>query len=228
MEVTRRAAIAAAGTAGLGAFAGCLGGAIGGDGDAARAGRTPIDDHPVAAELGAQPALGQTDAGATVVTFEDPSCPTCRNFERNAGARLRSGPVADGDLRLVSRVYPIIYPWGKPGVQALEAAYARDGGEDAYWSLFDYYFASQGQLDADNVLDRTESYLSSNTDLDAAGVIADAEAKAYDGAVQADLDAGETAGVDRTPTIFMFRDGAYVTRASGNVSYETITSALQL
>ncbi|WP_277553611.1 DsbA family protein [Halobaculum limi] len=230
MDLTRRSTLAGLGVVGLGTLAGCLGGAGGtGSGDSggdSGGGGTPIDAHPAAAGLADQPTLGAADAGATIVAFEDPSCPTCRNFEQNAGARLKSGPVADGDLRFVSRVYPIIYPWGKPAVQALEATYARDA--DAYWDLFDHYFESQGQFDTDNVLDRTESYLAANTDLDAAGVVADAEAKAYDDAVQADLDAGEAAGASRTPTLYLYRDGAYVTVASGNVSYETITSALQL
>ncbi|MFC7069267.1 DsbA family protein [Halobaculum lipolyticum] len=227
MDFTRRSALATVGVAGLGALAGCLGGTSG-SGDGGGANGTPIGDHPAGAGLDSQPALGPADAGATVVAFEDPSCPTCRNFERNAGERLRSGPVADGDLRFVSRVYPIIYPWGKPAVQALEAVYAREGGEEAYWALFDHYFAEQGAFDTDTVLDRTESFLAANTDLDASGVVADAEAEAYDDAVQTDLDAGSAAGADRTPTLFLFRDGTYVTRASGNVSYETIASALRL
>ncbi|SHG52915.1 DsbA family protein [Halobaculum gomorrense] len=230
MNVTRRAALSTLGAAGLGALAGCTGGAgSSGNGGSGGSGTgTPIAEHPAAAGLADQPSLGSVDAGATVIAFEDPSCPTCRNFERDAGARLKSGPVADGDLRFVSRVYPIVYPWGDPATQALEAVYARDDGTEAYWDLFDYYFGAQGQLNGDNVLDRTESFLSSNTDLDAAGVVADAEAKAYDDAVQADLDAGEAAGANRTPTLFLYRDGAYVTRASGSVSYETVASALQL
>lgn len=228
METTRRSALSMLATAGVGAFAGCLSGDGGGGagGDAGGGGGTPLGDHPAATGLADQPALGPTDAPATVVVFEDPSCPACRTFERNAGADLRSGPVAEGDLRFVSRVYPIIYPWGKPAVQALEAVYARDDG--AYWDLLAYYFDAQEQITGDTVLDVTESFLSSNTDLDGAAVVADAEAETYDDAVQADLDAGESAGADRTPTLFLFRDGTYVTRASGSVSYETIASALQL
>lgn len=227
MVFTRRSALSALGTVGISALAGCAGGA-GGAGADGSGGATPINDYPAATGLADQPSLGPDDASATVIVFEDPSCPTCRNFEENTGARLKSGPVVDGALRFVSRVYPIIYPWGKPAVQALEAVYARDGEDAVYWDLFDHYFASQGQLNGDNVLDQTESFLSANTDLDAAGVVDDARAGAYDDAVQADLDAGEAAGADRTPTLFMFRDGVYVTTASGSVSYETISSALQL
>ena len=225
MDLSRRSAVAAVGAAGLGGLAGCVGG---GSGDSDGNGGTPIGDHPAAAGLAEQPSLGRDDAPATVVVFEDPSCPTCRDFEENAGERLRAGPVADGDLRFVSRVYPVVYPWGKPAVQALEAVYAREGAEAVYWDLLAHYFATQTEFDTDGVLDRTESWLGSNTDLDAGAVVADADAERYDDAVGADLDAGEAAGADRTPTLFLFRDGSYVTRAAGSVSYETVASALRL
>ncbi|PSQ05266.1 disulfide bond formation protein DsbA [Halobacteriales archaeon QS_6_71_20] len=231
MDLSRRSAVAAVGAAGLGGLAGCIGGGSGDSGNSSGSdgdGGTPIGDHPAAAGLAEQPSLGRDDAPATVVVFEDPSCPTCRDFEENAGERLRSGPVADGDLRFVSRAYPVVYPWGKPAVQALEAVHAREGAEAVYWDLFAHYFATQTEFDTDNVLDRTESWLGSNTDLDAGAVVDDADSKRYDGAVGTDLDAGEAAGADRTPTLFLFRDGSYVTRAAGSVSYETVASALRL
>ncbi|QLG26058.1 thioredoxin domain-containing protein [Halorarum halophilum] len=236
MTNRRRTVLAAIGAGA--ALAGCLGGVRGGDGGDSRAGGDGNGDdggdedaetlgtHPASRGLDDQPSLGEADAPATVVAFEDPSCPTCRKFERGAGARLREGPVADGRLRFVVRTYPIIYPWGEPATQALEATYARDA--DAFWGLFDHYFAQQGSFDGENVLPRTRDWLADNTDLDADEVVADARTEAYDDAVQADLDAGEAAGANRTPTLFLFSDGTYRTRASGSVSYETVALALEL
>jgi protein-disulfide isomerase len=182
---------------------------------------TGIDDEPVLGTLG--------EATATVVAFEDPSCPTCRRFERNAGARIRDELVPAGDVAFVGRSIPIIYPWGKPAVQALEATYARSA--DAFWALFEHYFAAQEAFSGagvDEVLPRTERWLAGNTDLDAAAVVADAAAEAYDGAVTEDLDAAEAAGVSRTPTLFLFRGGEFRTEASGSVSFDLVTSALEL
>lgn len=225
MRGTRREHLAAVGAAAT-ALAGCLGngvpGASGRDGQAAET----LDGHPASQGLADQPSLGGGGAAATVVAFEDPSCPTCRKFERGAGARLREGPVADGRLRFVVRTYPIIYPWGEPATRALESTFARD--PDAFWGLFDHYFAEQDAFDDENVLGRTRDWLDGNTDLDADAVVADAEAGTYDDAVQADLDAGEAAGVNGTPTLFLFREGTYRTRATGSVSYETVASALEL
>jgi protein-disulfide isomerase len=232
----RRQVVAAAGLA-IAGIAGCTGraddtgtdgGATTGDGEGTTtdAGQS-LGDHPAARDLGVQPTLGSADATATIVAFEDPSCSRCRAFERNTVPRIRDELVSSGEARFVVRTYPVVYPWGKPAVQALEATYARS--PDAFWGLFAHYFDEQDAFSTDNVLTRTEAWLASNADVDAAAVIADAESKAYDGAVQTDLDAGEAAGVGRTtPTVFLFRDGRYVTRASGSVSFELVSSALGL
>jgi protein-disulfide isomerase len=242
---TRRRFVTAAGSGlVLAGLAGCLGasgatgdtptadrsaertGNAGGTGTTTSTGQT-LDDHPAARELDAQPTLGSADASATVIAFEDPSCPRCRAFERNTVPRLRDELVDTGRARYVARTYPVIYPWGKPAVQALEATFARS--PEAFWGLFAHYFAEQDAFSTENVLPRTETWLAANTGLDAAAVVADAEARAYDAAVQTDLDAGEAAGVGRTtPTVFLFRDGEYVTRAGGSVSFELISSALGL
>jgi protein-disulfide isomerase len=224
-----RRAVLSTSAAALAALAGCTGGSgpDGGSGGNADSG-TSLSDHPATGGVDGQPRLGPAlaDAPAVVVSFEDPSCSRCAAFERTTVPRLREH-VDAGELAYVFRVYPVVYEWGKPAVQALEATYARDA--DAFWALASHYFETQSDFSTDNVLDRTESFLASETGLDAAAVVADAEAKAYDDAVQVDLDAGEAAGAGRTtPHLFLFRDGEYRSKASGSVSYDLIASALEL
>ncbi|MFC4357529.1 DsbA family protein [Halobium salinum] len=243
---TRRRLLAAGGAGlTLSGLAGCLGmGGGGGDGGGNGSGGsegsggggsgTPIAEHDAATAIDAQPSRGPDplDAPATLIAFEDPSCSRCRAFETNVVPKLEAD-IEAGNLAFVSRTYPVVYPWGKPATQALEATYARveneEAGADAYWGLFDHYFAEQDAFSADNVLSRTESWLAENTDLDAAAVVADAEAKEFDDAVQTDLDAGDAAGANgTTPSLFLFRDGTYRTKAQGSVSYDVIASALEL
>jgi protein-disulfide isomerase len=216
-------------TAGLGAtatLAGCLGGLTGGDGADGTPSGTPLEEHPAAADLEAQPRRGDLDSHV-VLAFEDPSCSRCRAFEQQTVPEIETNLVDPGKGAFVVRTYPVVYQWGKPATQALESTFARD--EDAFWSLLGHYFEQQSQFSTDNVLDRTASFLDSNTDLDGAAVRADAENEAHGDAVQADLSAGENAGIGQTtPIVLLFRDGRYVTRASGSVSYETIATALQV
>ena len=269
---SRRSVLAVGGAALTTALAGCTGGGNAGrtstsestsnegDGpnDDGEAGETTaknlLGGHPAAAGFAAQPRLGPPPGEATgvVVAFEDPSCPRCAAFERNTVPKIRRNL---GDrVSFVLRTYPVVYPWGKPATQAVEAAFARetemgetettaDGesatttgmappgsrqGSVATWALIDHYFSNQSAFDEDNVFEKTGAFLASETDLDADAVVADAESKAYDDAVQADLSAGERAGVSSTPTVFLFRDGEFRTSAKGSVSYSAVKSALGL
>jgi protein-disulfide isomerase len=183
--------------------------------------------HASAEGIEGQPVLGDVAAApTTVIAFEDPSCPTCASFERRTGSRIREELVPAGQTAFVMRTIPVIYPWGQTAVPALEATFARDAG--AFWSLLDYYFGTQGSFNQDNVLERTQEFLQSATEVDVDGVVADVESGAVDGAIETDLAAAEAAGVRNsgTPTIFMFRDGEFLTQASGPVSYDVVTRVL--
>jgi protein-disulfide isomerase len=245
---TRRGFLAAgAGT--LAALAGCVGGGGqgGGDGDGDGDGggdggsgsengatgtptgtpTTRLADHPAAAGIETQPRLGPpvSEATAVVVAFEDPSCTLCRRFEENTLPDLRTNLVDPGDAAFVYRGYPIIYPWGEPATQALESTYA--ASEDAFWALKDHYFAEQGSFDTENVLEETESFLASGTDVDAASVVNDARNRRHDDAVQADIDAARAAGAgSQTPIFYLFRDGEFRTRVSGPQGYDVFAAAL--
>ncbi len=191
-------------------------------------------DGPAAAlrELDTQPMRGPApeDASGLIVAFEDPSCPRCRVFEQNIVPKIRSNLVDSGRATYVFRGYPVIYPWGEPGTHALEATYGQDS--DAFWSLTDHYFENQDEFrgkSAEEVYAKTESFLASETELDAAAVIETAQGESADTAVQTDLSAGRDAGAGRTtPHVFLFRDGEYQTKAAGSVSYETIEAVLQV
>lgn len=185
-----------------------------------------LGGHPAAVGLADQPVLGPnpTSASAVIISFSDPSCPNCRRFETNTVPEIESKLAEPGKASYVHRNMPIIYPWGKPATQALEATFAHD--TDAFWALKDHYFAEQGSFDTDNVLSKTKSFLAENTDVDAATVVSEAQAKQYDNAVQADLTAGQEAGVGATPTTFLFKDGEHVTTVNGPKSFTVIEEAL--
>lgn len=231
----------AAGAGTLAALAGCVGGIGGSTGDGGDEEPTPttgtpspttggeetLAGHPAARDLAAQPTLGPvpTEAAGVVVAFEDPSCPLCRRFERDTYPKLRSELVDPGEVALVWRTYPVVYPWGMPASQALESAYAAD--EAAFWALKDHYFATQSAFDEENVLDRTETFLASETSVDAAAVVEDAREERHGAAVRADLQAGRDAGAgSQTPKFFLFRDGQFRTLVSGPQGYDVFAAAL--
>jgi len=213
--MNRRRFLTLSGAGVVGAVAGCSGDADTGE---------SIDDHPAAADLEAQPRRGEL-GGHVVLAFEDPSCPTCRRFHESTLPDIRENIVDTGKGAYVVRTYPVIYPWGEPATQALESTFARDS--EAYWSLFDHYFAEQSSFDPDNVLERTATFLTEETEVDGEAVASDARNRAHDDAVQADIRAAEDAGLgETTPIILLFEDGEFVTKVNGSVSYELIAEAL--
>jgi protein-disulfide isomerase len=215
-RLSRRAALAGL----LGGVAGCTGGR--GTDTATR------ESHPAGRALDAQPRFGPPpgEGRGTIVAFEDPSCPRCAAFERETVPRIRSELAAPGDATFVFRLFPVVYEWGKPASRALEATFARDGA--AHWALAERYFSAQSAFDASNVLDRTRAFLDRETSVDGTAVVSAVRAGDADAAVEADRAAAEDAGATATPTVFLFRDGAYRTKATGSVSFAVVKNALGL
>jgi len=191
--------------------------------------RTPANpapeiDHPTAADLASQPALGEF-TGKMIVAFEDPSCPTCKRFHQEVYPELESKLIEPGEIAYILRPYPVIYPWGNSACKALDATFQRDA--PAGWGLLDHYFARQGSFGRENVLSRTADYLDRETTVEGSAVVEAVESGASDAAVQADLDAGRDGGLgERTPVFAMFRDGEFLTSAAGAVSYNTLATVL--
>jgi len=221
---TRRRFLGTAATVATVGVAGCL------DGDSEDETAVALADHPLGEDLDQWPHLGPDpfEAPATLVVLDDPSCPTCARFHQNTITELKSSYVADGDLALAIRPYPVVYPWGKPAAHVLEATVPRDEG--VFWDLLEHYFAEQDAFDdEDNVLDRSETWLAENTDLDAAAVIDDADSDAATSRIEATLSAGEEAGAGSvTPATFAFVDGTLRTSLNGSVSTNTVETALEL
>lgn len=224
----RRTILASIGSASALALAGCIGGGADPDGDGGSVGDT-LDTHPAAVDAHEWPLLGPElgSAEATLIVFDDVSCPRCAAYHDETLSQIRSDHVEAGEMSLVARPYPVVYDWGGPAAQALEATYDRDA--EAFWDLQAHYFDDQGSFDVDNVLDRTESWLDVNTALDAEGVVEDAVAERFDDRIGTTLAAGEETDAGQiTPVTFAFSGDELVATLTGSVSYITIQTALGL
>jgi protein-disulfide isomerase len=215
--MTRRRRGFLGGVAGMAALAGCAGGG---------SSETSFAKHPASAGVGGQPTLGATpgEGEGTIIAFEDPSCPTCARFETDTFPRLKSELLDTERASFVFRGIPIIYEWGKPATMALEATY--DRSESAFWALKNHYYTAQDGFDTDNVRSKTESFLDENTDVDATGVVDDAEAQASQDAVDADLAVADELGVNGTPTFYVFDSGTFSTDITGAIGYDSLEGAM--
>lgn len=226
---SRRAFLAAAGSVSAVGITGCLGGETGGEGGNGGGGEgMRLSEHPIGEDLSDWPFLGADpfEAPATVVALDDPSCGRCAAFHEDTVPEIEANLVQEGGS-FVNRPYPVVYDWGPPAAQSLEAVFDRD--EEVFWDLQAFYFENQSDFGTENALERTEEWLDENTDIDGTGVVEDVRNDVYQDRIQATLDAAEAAEAGQvTPVVYMFRDGELRSVGTGRVSYTTIENALQL
>ncbi|MFB6071778.1 MAG: DsbA family protein [Halobacterium sp.] len=162
-------------------------------------------------------------AEGTIIAFEDPSCPSCRRFEAVVLPKLKRGLVDPGRVSFVYRNVHAVRDWAEYATLALETVYARDAA--AFWELKSYYFQHQPDVTTQNVEARTREFLDASS-LDAASVRREIESGTHRPALRTDVQAAETAGVQGTPTFFLFDAGADVGRILGPQPYSVFAKLL--
>lgn len=143
----------------------------------------------------ANPAMGPADAKVTLQVFSDFECPFC----------VRAAPtLADveerfhGRLRMVWRNYPLpSHERARPAARASLAAFA-SGGSAQFWKLHDLFYSAQADL-SDAGMGRAAAKLG----LDPAVIEQAARSKQYDALIDADMAAGDAAGIEGTPAVFI-------------------------
>ena len=157
---------------------------------------TRVDPRKVPVPSADAPSRGPVDAPVTVQVFSDFECPFCamaapvvRELEGEFG----------GSIRVVWRNLPLpMHPHAAlAAVTGLEV-YAERGGA-AFWRFHDSTFAAQrGGLDA-----KTLEKLAVDAGADPKRYHEALEKHVHDAKVQADLDAGDAAGINGTPAFFI-------------------------
>lgn len=138
------------------------------------------------------PAKGPAGAPVELIEFSDFQCPFC----------LRAHPTVDkvlatyGDrIHFVYRHFPLPnHPNARPAAEAAACA----AEQDKFWPYHDRLFADPSKLSVDD-LKRTAADLG----LDAAKFNACVDSRKFKALVDADVAAGNDAGVDGTPAFFI-------------------------
>ncbi len=141
------------------------------------------------------PAKGPAHAKVTLQVFSDFECPFC----------VRAAPtLADveerfrGRIRVVWRNYPLpMHQRARPAARAALSAFDQ-GGSAAFWNLHDWLFSPQADL-SDAGLQRAAVKLS----LDPTRLQAAVASTQLDARIDADLAAGDAAGIEGTPAVFI-------------------------
>lgn len=150
------------------------------------------------------PAKGPPTAKVTLQVFSDFECPFC----------VRAAPTLDevaerfhDRLRVVWRNYPLPgHERARPAARAALSAFAQ-GGSEKFWKLHDVLYSPQG-----NLSDAGLNQAASKVGLDPALVGAAVKSTQYDALIDADMAAGDAAGIEGTPAVFIndyYLMGAY-------------------
>jgi protein-disulfide isomerase len=162
----------------------------------------------------ANPSKGPADAKIVLQVFSDFECPFC----------VRSAPTLDnvaahyvGQLRVVWRNYPLpSHEQARPAARAALEAFAQ-GGSDKFWKLHDWLYSPQADL-SEAGLRGVAAHLS----LDATRLEQAARSRRYDRQIDADMAAGDAAGIEGTPAVFI--NDYYLMGARHEVEYSLVVA----
>ena len=159
--------------------------------------RTPVATVPPGVVQNGQ-VLGQANAPVTIDEWADFQCPACGMYVRNTEPQIRSTYVANGQVKIVFHDFAFL---GSESNWAAEAALcASDQGK--FWDYHDKLYASQrgenqGAFTKDN-LKRFGSDLGLGP-----AFAACVDSGKYAQSVRDEQKAGQDAGVNATPTLFV-------------------------
>jgi len=164
--------------------------------------------------------LGNSDAKVVIVEYSDSECPFCKIFHNTMHQVINK---YDGKVAWVYRNYPIaqLHPKAFHESVALECAFSQ-GGNEAFWKYTDELYT---RTTSNNRLDVAElPKIAENVGLDLNSFNNCLTNEKTKNDVQADMDSGNSSGVNGTPKSFILKNGKVVDTIDGA---EPITNVTQ-
>jgi protein-disulfide isomerase len=142
------------------------------------------------------PSKGPADAKVTLQVFSDFECPFCvRVAPTLAAVEARY----HGQLRVVWRNYPLpSHQRARPAARAALEAF-RAGGAPQFWRMHDYLYSPEADLSTAALGKAAVRFGLASARVEKA---ADGDAR-YDALIDADMAAGNAAGIEGTPAVFI-------------------------
>lgn len=142
------------------------------------------------------PSKGPANAQVTLQVFSDFECPFC---VRVAPTLAAVEEHFRGRLRVVWRNYPLpSHPRARPAARAALEAFAT-GGAPQFWRMHDYLYSPQADLSTAALGKAAVRFGLAPARVERA---ADGDAH-YDQLINADMAAGDAAGIEGTPAVFI-------------------------
>lgn len=158
-----------------------------------------------------EPAMGADGAPVTIVEFSDFQCPYCRQVQPTLKRLMTE---YEGKVKLVFRDFPLrnIHPQAQKAAEAAQCA----AEQHKFWPYHDKLFAATSLQ-----MDDLKKY-AHELELNVEQFTACVDSNRHAGGIDADMQAGQNAGVNATPTFFV--NGFPL---SGAASYERFKEAIE-
>jgi protein-disulfide isomerase len=153
---------------------------------------TKVLEDPVAIRTAGSPVRGPAGAVLTLVEFSDFQCPYCYIAVGKLDAVLAAYP---GKIKLIFKQFPLD-THSQAALAAAAAIAAHRQGK--FWPMHDALFAHRRELSRRSILT-----LALNTGLDPKRFEADLDSPETKKAIASDVEDGDRAGVEGTPSIFI-------------------------
>jgi protein-disulfide isomerase len=145
--------------------------------------------------------LGKASAPATLIVYEDPQCPFCRNWNVETLPTVIDQYVRTGKVKLVYRGVVII---GQDSVRGLRAIYAA-GRQNKLWSFADALYAHQGAEESGWITDSVILQAAREAKADGPAILAAMGSAAVDAALVEAQDHAKADKLRGTPTFIVER-----------------------
>lgn len=149
-------------------------------------------DDPIQIPVGGSPSLGPASAPITIVEFSDFQCPYCAAAIPEIQSLLKAYPT---QVKLIFKQYPLEF---HPQAALAAAAALAAQKQGKFWQMHDALFAAHDQLSRDKIFE-----LARQNGLDVKRFQDDLGSTSVREAIMRDVQDGDKAGVEGTPTLFI-------------------------
>jgi protein-disulfide isomerase len=145
--------------------------------------------------------LGDPKAPATLVVFEDPQCPYCRDWNLGTLPTVIDDYVRPGRIKIAYRGIQIIGPNSQKGLRAIYAA----GAQNKLWNLVEALYRAQGEENSGWITDAAIRSAAAVAGANPSAVLAGSSSRAVGAALTQAAKEAAAAQVPGTPTFVLER-----------------------
>jgi protein-disulfide isomerase len=166
------------------------------------------------------PYKGSPEAPVTITEYSEFQCPFCARFVKETLPLIKERYIATGKVRLIFRDFPVHQ---QAIIAAGAAACALEQGN--FWGMHDTLFAQQEEWSGNQDFMELYNKYAQDLGLDVEAFTSCLESGKYTEGLRKDVEAGEAAGVQGTPT-FLINDQLVVGAQPFEVFKEVIEQEL--